>query len=69
MYSTNMRNAFIKALKAAPVGKVQKYVRRGMAHGAGTRAPRIVRKARVPQVWSSKHAEAEFMPGRVAWTN
>ena len=65
MYKTLMRAAFEQALAAAPHGKVQQFIRRGMAHGAGTRPPRVIRKARVPQVWSSKRAEAEFHPGRV----
>ena len=65
MYKTKTRAAFEEALKVAPHGKVQQYVRRGMAHGAGTRPPKVVRRPRVQQEWSSKKAEAEFMPGRL----
>ena len=60
MYKTKTRAAFEAALAAAPHGKVQQFIRRGMAHGAGTRPPRVVRKPRLPQIWSSKNAAKEF---------
>ena len=61
MYKTSMRAAFEVALSNAPHGKVQQFVRRAVARRAGTRPPRVIRKVRVQQVWSSSRAAAEFM--------
>ena len=63
MNKTAIRIALEGALRAAPHGKVQQFIRRAVGRNHGyQRAPR--RSVRLPQVWSSKHAAKEFFGQR-----
>lgn len=59
MNKTAMRIALESALKEAPVGKAQNYIRRATARNHGYQRP-APRRPRVTQVWSSPRAAKEF---------
>ena len=59
---TATRIAFEQALKDAPVGKAQQYIRRSVARNHGYQKP-APRRPRVQQKWSSTRAAKEFFGG------